>query len=94
MRLGIFREKHGSRYFSLEAPEGSEQETQRLQEVAMKVFVERFSEDWYDCSEMTATQRRYFDAASGHDAKAALAFLNSRKDYEYEGFEVVETETV
>lgn len=94
MRLIIFNEKHEPRYFRLPGDAGSEQETLKLQSIALKVFRERDADDWYEYDELTETQKRYYDKAKDGDTKAALTFLNSRQDSEYEGFEIVTPEEV
>ena len=94
MRLVGFHEKHGRRYFVLGGDEGGEQETQKLQHVALTIFRERDAENWYGVEELNGTQARYYKKAQEGDAKAALAFLNSRLDWEYEGFEIIIPEVV
>lgn len=93
MKLVAFREKHDMRYFLLKAEEGSEQETQELQRLALHIFNERNLDDWYDLEDLTATQLRYHQKAVLGDTKAALTFLNSRRGWEYEDFEVVVPES-
>ena len=64
--------------------------------VFLKVFTERNKETtWYEIRD-PYTEKAYNIATHPEHEKqaaAAMAFMNHRQDYEYEGFEIIEPET-
>ncbi len=94
MKLIILHEKYDRRYLVTTAVNDSEDEAQQIQQMALRVFLDRLDDGWYDVDDLNSTQKRYYDKAKDGDAKAALTFLNSRITWEYEGFEIETPEEI
>ena len=88
MKIIVFKEKHYERYFIAEE--------EKIDDVFLKVFTER--NEKYGLYEIRDpyTEKAYNIATDPDHEKqsaAAMAFMNHRQDYEYEGFESITPET-
>lgn len=87
----IFKEKHGDRHFHLRGDTLREDRVKVFQ----KVFKERDTDEhWYFPEAMSSSERRFYCLAKEGDQKALLTFMESRIDYEYESWELVELQEV
>lgn len=84
MSILVLKEKHGDRHFSFNTPE-------ELRLLAAHIVRERQKEGYF--YEDAQHDKLLIQALKG-DNQAALRFLHNRSDYEYEGIETVEPETL
>ena len=87
MKLLILKEKHGDRYFSYTTQA-------ELHLIARFVVAEHNEEGYYDDEERVKVLANLNRVTLHDDGEAALRVLEARCTYEYEGFELDETETV
>ena len=88
MKILIFKEKHGERYFVSEHGQ--------FDRVFLKMFKERNKNGWYEIRDPADKHAFKIATDEGHpkQAKAAKVFMINRCDYEYEGFESVTDEKI
>lgn len=82
VKLLVLQEKHGPRYFAYST-------IQELEAAAMFIVTEREENDEF--VDLNKKEYRLLEKANGGDGAAALALLQSRSSWEYEGFELEET---
>lgn len=86
MKILVTDEKHGPQYFDISAPE--------LRIAAYRtLFEERAEDGWYDNSFATEAEETLFDRVVAGDDEALIAFMQERRDHQYEGFEEIEPKT-
>jgi hypothetical protein len=87
MKLLILKEKHGDRHFSF----NTEAE---LHLVARFIVSERIDEDCYIDEQNNKILGNLNKVTLYNDGAAALRVLDARSDWEYEGYEIIETESI
>ena len=65
--------------------------TPELESAAFLTLFKILDEVWqvYDCGDLTANHRKWYNDAKAGDAKAAEKLLRARRDYEYESWRLV-----
>jgi hypothetical protein len=87
MEILVLKEKHGERYFAFNTPED-------LYLIARFIVAERIDEECYVDEQDKRVLGNLNKVVLYEDGKAAMAVLQARNDWEYEGFEIVSLETV
>lgn len=85
MQILVLHEKHGDRYIAL-----TEKTTK--EDAALKILDQRLRDQWYYEDDNDLIEIK--NIVTKRDGPHAYRLLCSRNDYEYEGFEVVETESL
>ena len=88
MKVIIFKEKHGDRIFI--------SENEDIHKVFLKIFKERNNARNYELRD--PGNAKFYEVACNDEhseqARAAHLFMQYRADYEYEGFDITNPETL